>query len=524
MKDVVAYVRVSTTRQGEQGVSLPEQRSAISEYAQRHALRITEWFEEQQSASKRGRPIFTRMLSMLVKRRTIGVIVHKVDRSSRNVSEWGDIEDLLDLGVDVFLAGEGLDLRSRGGRLAAGIKAVIAADYSRNLSDEVRKGFYGRLKQGVYPAPAPVGYSDQGPGKPKTPSDMGHLVREAFELYSSGEMSLRILTREMASRGLRNRYGRALRLTELAKLLHNSFYMGVIRIKKTGEVFEGKHEPLISPFLFRRVQDALSGRTVRGSCRHDFLFRRLFRCGQCRRSLIGERQKGRVYYRCHNPDCRKVSIREDVAERELLRLLGRLKFSDDEKVTLDRELQTLCAERNQQEDAAAKALSFRLQQVASRLDRLTDAYLDGAIEKEIFEARKMTLLTERREIEELRRAGSRSRTDILAQTLELANNACLLYENASMAEKRELIEIVSSNREVYDKTLVFTLVRAFAEIENRTRLQNGGPSRDSVRTRSTSKNRSNQNWRNFLRRLLAIATGGDVRLPPSFSRRQPSAA
>ncbi len=53
--------------------------------------------------------------------------------------------------TEVHFANESLDLQSRGGRLSADIQAVVAADYIRNLREETRKGFYGRLKQGLCP-------------------------------------------------------------------------------------------------------------------------------------------------------------------------------------------------------------------------------------------------------------------------------------------------------------------------------------------------------------------------------------
>ena len=78
----------------------------------------------------------------------------------------------------------------------------------RNLREEVKKGLYGRLKQGFYPWRAPIGYLDQGTAKPKVPDPIqGLLVTSAFELYGSGTHSLPQLTREMFRRGLRNRNG-----------------------------------------------------------------------------------------------------------------------------------------------------------------------------------------------------------------------------------------------------------------------------------------------------------------------------
>lgn len=157
MKKFFAYIRVSTARQGEKGVSLQEQREAILRFAQRANLEILEWFEERESAAKRGRAVFNRMLRLLRQGKAQGVIIHKIDRSARNLKDWADLGELLDAGIEVHFANESLDMHTRGGRLSADIQAVVAADYIRNLREETKKGLYGRLKQGIYPLPAPIG-------------------------------------------------------------------------------------------------------------------------------------------------------------------------------------------------------------------------------------------------------------------------------------------------------------------------------------------------------------------------------
>jgi len=58
MGTVFAYARVSTPDKEKKGVSLVEQRDAIARYSERHGLEIVRWFEEQESASKKGRPAF----------------------------------------------------------------------------------------------------------------------------------------------------------------------------------------------------------------------------------------------------------------------------------------------------------------------------------------------------------------------------------------------------------------------------------------------------------------------------------
>src|SRR6266404_6233719 len=162
-----AYARVSTPRQGERGVSLQEQRTAIERYAAVHGLEITRWFEERESASQTGRPVFDEMLRLLRLRKIDGVIIHKIDRSMRNLEDWADVGKLVDAGVDIHFATENVDMKTVAGRLSADIQAAVAAHYIRNLREEVKKGLYGRLKQGSYPFRAPVGYLDQGAAKPK---------------------------------------------------------------------------------------------------------------------------------------------------------------------------------------------------------------------------------------------------------------------------------------------------------------------------------------------------------------------
>jgi DNA invertase Pin-like site-specific DNA recombinase len=248
------YIRVSTAKQGEKGVSLQEQRESISRHAQRYGFAVGQWFEERESAAKRGRPVFSQMLRQLRQQKARGVIIHKIDRSARNLRDWADLGDLLDAGIEVHFANETLDMHTRGGRLSADIQAVIASDFIRNLREETRKGFYGRLKQGLYPLPAPIGYLDRGKGKPKEIDPVrGPIVATLFRLYGTANYPLHALIAEANRLGLTNRGGKGISLNGLSSMLNNPFYTGLVRINATGELFAGKHEPLISKSLYDRV-------------------------------------------------------------------------------------------------------------------------------------------------------------------------------------------------------------------------------------------------------------------------------
>jgi len=223
MKSCFGYVRVSTQKQGE-GVSLEAQRDAIERFARNNQITIVKWFEEKQTAAKRGRPVFAGMIKALKKGVAEGVVMHRIDRSARNFFDWAKLGELADAGIAVHFATESLDFSSRGGRLAANVQMAVAEDYCRNLSIEAKKGLRGRIKQGFYPFAAPIGYLDHGGGQLKSiDPERGQMVRNVFELYASGQYSITSLVPEMKRRGLRSKSGRPISRRCIENILQNPF-------------------------------------------------------------------------------------------------------------------------------------------------------------------------------------------------------------------------------------------------------------------------------------------------------------
>lgn len=486
MNNFYGYVRVSTARQGEEGVSLQEQRAAIVHYAERSGFRIVEWFEERETAAHVGRRVFTRMLKLLRAGKADGVVLHKIDRGARNLRDWIELIALSEEGAEVRFTTENLDLRSRGGRLAADIQAVVAADYIRNLREETRKGFYGRLKQGIYPLPAPLGYLDRGKGRPKEPDPVtAPLVREAFELYATGNYSLCDLLGELHARGLRNRRGGRLTRNGLSVLLNNTFYVGLMRLRSTGETFPGIHEPLVSAALFEAVQDVFHGRAPHRIVWQPQLFTRLFACAGCGYSVIAERQKDRLYYRCHTRTCKAVCVREDTIERVLLQEFNSIKLNDEFCIGMHDAVSALASRTQEESRARHDGLQLELAATKDRLCRLTDAFIDGLVEKALFEDRKTALFLRQREIGERLAAGGHDDQAMVYQVrgyLELAQGASNLYEKGAPPEKRELVLITTSNRTVCGKNVEVTLAPGFRLIAEYAKNVNGSPYRYEPRT------------------------------------------
>jgi site-specific DNA recombinase len=514
MKAVFGYIRVSTVRQGTQGSSLIEQQSAIERYAAKHELHITEWFEELETAAKRGRPVFNRMLKLLGRQRATGVIIHKIDRSARNLKDWADLAELTDRGVEIHFAHESLDMQSRGGRLAADIQAVVAADYVRNLRDEVKKGIYGRYKQGLYPHPAPIGYLDQGGGKPKIPDPVrGPLVRRAFDLYATGNFNLETLRRELTALGLRTRGGGQLSRSSLAHLLSNEFYTGIIAIDRTKETYVGVHEPLIAPALFAAVACVLRGRKVHVGLKHDHPFRKLIRCASCLRFIIGEQHKGWLYYRCQTTSCPTTSLRQEGIEEQMRVGAASITLPPEAMEMLVGEFERLGKQQNHSRVELAGAAQLALGQIDEKLARLTDIYLEGTIDRDHYLKQKSRLIGDRAKMAETlreRQSERRPYEEKVEKFLELQRRLQKAKKAISQAELINTVQTASLNLLMDRKNLLIDWKMSFREAQKLSSVQAGGPQPVTPRTFEGEMGMNRQQMRRHFRAIYnAIISEAD---------------
>ncbi|MCD9187021.1 MAG: recombinase family protein [Pyrinomonadaceae bacterium] len=485
-KQYFSYIRVSTQRQGQLGTSLTEQKAAIERYAQKFGLKITRYFEERETAAKSGRPVFIEMLKSLKRGSADGVIIHKIDRTARNLKDWADFQSLTDLGIEIHFAAESLDLNSRGGRLSADIQAVVASDFIRNLREETKKGIYGRLKQGLYPFPARIGYLDAGKGNPKKIDKIqAPLIKQAFELYSKGNIGLIALSDVMYKKGLRNRWGKKITINGLSKILHNPFYTGIVKIEKTGEMFVGKHQAIVSKALFDTVQSVFEGKNIPKTEKHFFVFRRQIFCARCRNFYIAEKQKGEVYYRCHTRNCTKGTVREDAIDKEVLKFLKPMELTDLEYEYFRQQTFKQNKISEAEYEGEYRRLQLLLEQSAERLSKIADAYVDGVFDKETYINKKNKILLEEREFKE-KLSNLKVHSDAgekkLEAFLELVNSAYLTYKSGSPEKKQETVKTIFSNCEIDGKNVLVKPEYPFQLIATRQPFTSGSPQREAART------------------------------------------
>ena len=91
-------------------------------------------------------------------------------------------------------------------------------------------------------------------------------------------------------------------------------------MRYNGEIFEGKHEPIISKKLFDSVQEVMSRKSKPHSKGlKPYIYRGFFRCGECGCFITTEQQKGHNYLRCtkrKNP-CTQKYVREELITSQI---------------------------------------------------------------------------------------------------------------------------------------------------------------------------------------------------------------
>jgi site-specific DNA recombinase len=180
--------------------------------------------------------------------------VEKTDRLYRNIKDWITVDDL-DLAVHFVKENAVVSKASRSSeKFMHGIKVLMAKNYVDNLSEEVKKGLREKAEQGHWPTVAPVGYvNNRVTHRIDVDPVRAPLVARVFELYASGQYSLKSLTRKAYEIGLRHSRGdRRMTISEIHRMVQNRIYTG--DFQWLGKRYKGSHAALVRQREdFRRV-------------------------------------------------------------------------------------------------------------------------------------------------------------------------------------------------------------------------------------------------------------------------------
>jgi DNA invertase Pin-like site-specific DNA recombinase len=147
----LAYVRVSTDDQAENGASLAAQTLALTEEAERRGWDVEIVREEGKSAKSLNRPALTEARARLARGEAQYLLCVRLDRLSRSVADFAAlVTEARRKGWGIVLQSPNIDFSDPAGEFTANVLAS-AAQYERALiSARVREGMAQRKSEGQH--------------------------------------------------------------------------------------------------------------------------------------------------------------------------------------------------------------------------------------------------------------------------------------------------------------------------------------------------------------------------------------
>lgn len=336
-KRAALYLRLSKEdlhkmKEGDDSISIRNQRLMLTEYALSHGYRIVEVYsDDDESGLYDDRPGFERMMEDAKLGRFELVIAKSQSRFSRNMEH---IEKYLHhdfplLGIRFIGVADNADTENMGNKKARQINGLVNEWYCEDLSDNIRSVFKAKMKDGQFlGSSCPYGYR-------KDPENHNHLlvdayaasvVRKIYAWYLEGygkakiasmlsDEGILIPTRyKQEILGIPYKNSKLLPETKawsyqtVHTILGNPVYVGTLvqnkynkvsykdkeKVKMPREswiVVEHTHEPIIDEHTFELVQELQKQRTKSVHMMPVGVFSGKLFCADCKKSM--ERQYAR---------------------------------------------------------------------------------------------------------------------------------------------------------------------------------------------------------------------------------------
>ena len=404
------YARKSTESEDRQVASIDSQIKELEKMAKRNNCEIVETFEESMSAKAPGRPIFNEMISRIERGEAEGIMCWKLDRLARNPVDGGKICWFLQEGIIQHIQAYSQNYYPTDNVVMMYVELGVANQYIRDLSQNVKRGLNSKAERGWYPNKLTLGYM-HNPIKERVSKeiindpDRFHIVRKMFDYVLSDKYSVtKVLNIATKDWGLRNNRGGKIALSTFYRILTDSFYYGMYEYpKNSGDLYKGKHKPMITRDEYDKVQTILGRKGKPRPKTHEFAFTGMIRCAECGSMITAEdkikRQKnGNIhyytYYHCtkkKNLNCSQKNIRRNKLEEQISNILEEVEIPSSFR---DWALEALRAKNEGESKQRGEILHSQQRQYnncVNKIDRLIDMRASDEITEDEFISKKKEL-------------------------------------------------------------------------------------------------------------------------------------
>lgn len=334
------YTRVSTMMQNAEGHSMEAQHDRLIEHINSNGYELAKIYSDPGiSAKDLKRPGIQELIRDLKAGAFDIVIVHKLDRLTRNISDLYDLVELVnDHNVKLISHSEQIDTSSPMGRMFVYLLGIFAQMFRENLSQEVTKGMTKRAEKGLHNVTvAMYGYKRDEEGNLHIIENEAKWVKWIFEQYIHGKGSS-TLAKELNDMGIRRNQGAMWDQHKVMLALKNLHYTGKVHWKsaKLSEdnriIREGIHEPIISTETYEKAQHILmrrkDGKISQNS--YEYVFGGILKCGKCGGNYKGKYNKRKLLngdpamyrgYACSNNERYGNCDQSGISEKNMSKLL-----------------------------------------------------------------------------------------------------------------------------------------------------------------------------------------------------------
>ena len=365
-------------------------------------------------------------------------------------------------GVDFISMTESFDTSTPFGKAMIGILSVFSQLEREQIKERMQMGLEARAKEGYYHGGpyAPIGY-EYIDGELVINEYEAYQIQKIFELAEE-KMPIYSVYKYMKSKGYRHKYGEWT-ATSVRDALTSIVHSG--RIQWKGEVYPGRHTPIITPERFDKMAAYLENRDLGHFRKHPFtrtsLLGGIIFCGHCGARYyckqIGKQKyykntgkpRSHKYYICYSRGkTTKSMIKDPNCMNPIYNVnkLNQIIIDEITKLAMDKEyFKSIVEPSNKQMHPRRKdILKNRLKDIDGQVSKLIDLYQIGGID--------ISSITEK--INNLNLEKETLKTELVQDT---STNPAISVENARIILD-SFPEILASSDEEAIKNIIHSLI------------------------------------------------------------------
>ncbi len=177
--------------------------------------------------STKKRENFNRMVDDASEDKFDLVITKEISRFARNTLDSIQFtRQLLNCGVGVFFQNDNINTLDEDSELRLSIMSSIAQDELRKLSSRIKFGHQQAIKDKVVLGNSRIFGYCKNDGRLVIDEEQAPMVRELFELYATGQYSMKQIEAIFYQKGYRNYNGNKISHTTMSNMIANAKYKG----------------------------------------------------------------------------------------------------------------------------------------------------------------------------------------------------------------------------------------------------------------------------------------------------------